>query len=333
MTESPTRPRVRGDCEAGPRPCPWHGCKYHLKVHVDPRGKLKELEFNEGDETCALDVADQGGVTLEEVSKMLGVSRARVGQIEARALNKLRRALQTTEHGGERSRLSANVPWRSQGLDDPPWEPARNDKMNDTEIHCAMDGIHERERPHALKDKVVDMSTNQQDVTKGVPIPHHVATEVIRLGGNFAAVKQAAEKYSVECRVVQKWVDEHKAKQDQIERQAAEDEAKGNARELWQWHELARDELGVAEAPTPDEARKAIERLRESVNDRVEELEAALAIQARDHATNGDAERVDALLSLVRAQQRLFRKKTRLLEAAQDHRSAVDECLALGLEV
>src|SRR5207248_4026222 len=38
-----TRPRVRGDCAEGPRPCPYVSCKYNLYVDVNPRtGSVKD---------------------------------------------------------------------------------------------------------------------------------------------------------------------------------------------------------------------------------------------------------------------------------------------------
>ena len=41
-------------------------------------------------ETCALDVADKGGVTLEEVGTIMNLTRERIRQVEMRALQKLR---------------------------------------------------------------------------------------------------------------------------------------------------------------------------------------------------------------------------------------------------
>ena len=81
------RPLTRGDCGAVPRPCPWTSCRYSLGAH--------------GPESCALDVADRGGHTLEVVAALLerdngaapSVTRERIRQIEVKALEALRRGL------------------------------------------------------------------------------------------------------------------------------------------------------------------------------------------------------------------------------------------------
>ena len=41
-------------------------------------------------ETCALDVADEGGRTLEAVGELVGLTRERIRQVEMRALDKIR---------------------------------------------------------------------------------------------------------------------------------------------------------------------------------------------------------------------------------------------------
>jgi DNA-directed RNA polymerase sigma subunit (sigma70/sigma32) len=41
-------------------------------------------------ETCALDVADRGGITLEEVGEILNLTRERIRQVEVRGLTKMR---------------------------------------------------------------------------------------------------------------------------------------------------------------------------------------------------------------------------------------------------
>jgi hypothetical protein len=90
-----TRPKVRGDCVEGQRPCPYVSCKYNLYVDVNPRtGSVKmnfpDKELWELNETCALDVADRQGITLEEVGVIMNLTRERVRQLEMRGLSKLR---------------------------------------------------------------------------------------------------------------------------------------------------------------------------------------------------------------------------------------------------
>ena len=90
-----SRPKVRGDCVEGERPCPYVSCKYNLYVDVNPRtGSVKmnfpDKELWELNETCALDVADRAGITLEEVGVIMNLTRERVRQLEMRGLSKLR---------------------------------------------------------------------------------------------------------------------------------------------------------------------------------------------------------------------------------------------------
>jgi hypothetical protein len=67
------RPRVRGDCEEGPRPCPWVQCRYHLEHEKW---------------TCALDVADEGEHTPAQIAELMGVTRQRVEFIMHRAIQR-----------------------------------------------------------------------------------------------------------------------------------------------------------------------------------------------------------------------------------------------------
>lgn len=89
-----SRPRTRGECIDGPRPCPWVSCRHHLYLDVGKNaGRLKfnfpDLEPGELAESCALDVADRGGETLERVAERMNLTRERVRQIESRALAKV----------------------------------------------------------------------------------------------------------------------------------------------------------------------------------------------------------------------------------------------------
>ena len=79
------RPRTRGECADGPRPCPFALCRYHLFVDVTGAGSLlmnhPGKEIDQLEESCALDVADRGGQSLEAVGRLIGVSMERSRQI------------------------------------------------------------------------------------------------------------------------------------------------------------------------------------------------------------------------------------------------------------
>ena len=88
------RPETRADCASGARPCPFVSCKHHLYLDVSARtGAIKlnfpDLEVWEMSETCALDVADRGGTTLEEVGAIMNLTRERIRQVEVKGLAKL----------------------------------------------------------------------------------------------------------------------------------------------------------------------------------------------------------------------------------------------------
>jgi len=88
------RPRSRADCLEGARPCPFVSCQHHLYLDVSARtGAIKvnfpDLDVWEMSETCALDVADRGGTTLEEVGAIMNLTRERIRQVEVKGLAKL----------------------------------------------------------------------------------------------------------------------------------------------------------------------------------------------------------------------------------------------------
>ena len=92
--EDVVRPKLREDCAQAERPCPFVSCKHHLYLDVSARtGAIKlnfpDLEVWEMAETCALDVADRGGTTLEEVGAIMNLTRERIRQVEVKALAKL----------------------------------------------------------------------------------------------------------------------------------------------------------------------------------------------------------------------------------------------------
>lgn len=133
------RPTTRGDCAEAQRPCPWVSCRYHLLLDVGPCGSLRvspqatgsrkrTLQPWEGaeaverfedqavdhldsiGETCALDVADGGGASLEEIGDLLGVSKERVRQVQEGALGRLRAAADAPGYEHLRPPLPAGEP-------------------------------------------------------------------------------------------------------------------------------------------------------------------------------------------------------------------------------
>ncbi|MFL5305355.1 MAG: sigma factor-like helix-turn-helix DNA-binding protein [Polyangia bacterium] len=89
------RPMTRESCASMPRPCPFVSCSHHLYLDVNPEtGAIKlnfpHLEVWEMAETCSLDVADKGGITLEEVGAILNLTRERIRQVEVRGLAKIK---------------------------------------------------------------------------------------------------------------------------------------------------------------------------------------------------------------------------------------------------
>ncbi|MGE0547591.1 MAG: sigma factor-like helix-turn-helix DNA-binding protein [Kofleriaceae bacterium] len=89
------RPRTRGECRFGERPCPWVSCAHHLYLDINPYSGSIMINFPMLDplelaETCSLDVADRGGITLEEVGLLMNLTRERIRQVELRGLIQLR---------------------------------------------------------------------------------------------------------------------------------------------------------------------------------------------------------------------------------------------------
>lgn len=101
--ESPDwRPRTRADCGTFPRPCPYVSCRHHLALDVNPHnGSIKvnhpcqdedglvDVNWDALPASCALDVAEEGGLTLERVGEVMNLTRERARQVEESALAKL----------------------------------------------------------------------------------------------------------------------------------------------------------------------------------------------------------------------------------------------------
>jgi hypothetical protein len=87
------RPKTRGDCEHGLRPCPWVGCRHHLFLEVKANGRLQltfpDLEPDEIPATCSLDIADCGELSRVAIGTVLGMTHQAVELLEQRTLPRL----------------------------------------------------------------------------------------------------------------------------------------------------------------------------------------------------------------------------------------------------
>lgn len=99
------RPKTRGECCDGPRPCPFVSCKFHLYLDVSEKTGAIKLNFPDLEpdglvESCALDVADREGTTLEAVGEIMNLTRERVRQVEEKALRKVGADVKLRESAG-----------------------------------------------------------------------------------------------------------------------------------------------------------------------------------------------------------------------------------------
>ena len=101
------RPLCRGECEHVPRPCPWIGCRHHMGItEYRPENGMIRIATDDPTtmdpaESCSLDLAERGGMTLQQVGDALGVTRERARQIQFAAERKIRRSVRlgSTNYG------------------------------------------------------------------------------------------------------------------------------------------------------------------------------------------------------------------------------------------
>ncbi len=88
------RPTTRAEC-GDQRPCPFVSCKHHLYLDINPGTNSLKINYPDMEpwdlkESCSLDAADRGGVTLYEVGEIMILTRERIRQFEVAALMKLK---------------------------------------------------------------------------------------------------------------------------------------------------------------------------------------------------------------------------------------------------
>ena len=81
-------PKTRADCKKMCRPCVITTCRYNL--YVDQLKKNKNLKPSEMTVSCALDEAERGGMKLEDIRLIFGLSRERIRQIIEYGLRRMR---------------------------------------------------------------------------------------------------------------------------------------------------------------------------------------------------------------------------------------------------
>ena len=92
------KPKIRSDCSNIPRPCPFVSCRHNIYLDVNIySGNIKKI-FNEFDSpndmnfnNCVLDIVDKHGcMTLEDIGKIMNITRERVRQICDASIRKMR---------------------------------------------------------------------------------------------------------------------------------------------------------------------------------------------------------------------------------------------------
>jgi hypothetical protein len=83
------KPGKRCNCQNTIRPCPFVFCRYNLFSNIRTSGFI-DFTFSESEYSCVLDVIEENGsLSLEEVGRLLNITRTRVQLIEEQALRKL----------------------------------------------------------------------------------------------------------------------------------------------------------------------------------------------------------------------------------------------------
>jgi hypothetical protein len=89
------KPKTRAECANEIRPCPFVSCRHHL--YLDVRDETQSIKLNfphlevwELEDSCSLDVAEQGGLDLREIAELMNVSHQRIHQIGIAGMERLR---------------------------------------------------------------------------------------------------------------------------------------------------------------------------------------------------------------------------------------------------
>lgn len=186
------RPRVRGDCADGIRPCPWISCRHHLMLDIDARGNLQVNadDIDEMAETCSLDVADRAEqVHLEVIAGYFRLTREGVRQIELRGMAELRawKGARLREFGEE----TPIPPRRLPIMKEAPMPPVAVPRAAPTPVvqPAAPPPAPQPPRRESLADRANRLRKPLQDAASG---PLVIAGEVMAIIENWADYKDEA---------------------------------------------------------------------------------------------------------------------------------------------
>lgn len=108
------RPKTRKECQKSVRPCPFVSCRHHLFLDVNevtgtlrfnfPGKQIWDLDF-----TCALDVAEEGGMSVPEVARFMNLCPERVRQIVHQAVSRVRNGVDGPDEPPPTQAPSANL--------------------------------------------------------------------------------------------------------------------------------------------------------------------------------------------------------------------------------
>jgi hypothetical protein len=127
---TPQRPKVRADCQDGPRPCPHIGCDWHacwlnkevLEVIENDRihPVMAASIAMKMEQTCILDMAEEPQGE-REIAAVLGVSHQRIGQMVKAALGKLgqKKAVKHSQHELDSPAAPNGWQWSGRHIPEP----------------------------------------------------------------------------------------------------------------------------------------------------------------------------------------------------------------------
>ena len=141
--ERGVRPVTRGDCAGVARPCPWVECRHNL---ADVGRRKRKLPITDPALSCALDVADRDGVSLEVVGYSMGMTREAARLIIEGALDRLGLRLGEPRGSARSASITEEPPVEREAAVSPADEEDEDDAFVSFFTAAHSDDIDEQER-------------------------------------------------------------------------------------------------------------------------------------------------------------------------------------------